>query len=281
MAAGLLLWSRLLRTALGGLVVGLMARYGSQAIRSHGIPEAMEKILNYESRIPARILFLKALSAAVAIGTGGPFGAEGPIIATGGAMGSLFGQRMKISAQERKTLLAAGAAAGMSAIFATPFAAILLAIELLLFEFRPSSFIPIALATLTAIVLRPLFFEHGFILHMPVVARVSGWPLLLYAAESLLLGLFSVGIARSTYLIEAAFEKRPLHWMWWPALGGLVVGLIGFFSPHTLGVGYENIERMVDGQLVGARFCFFACSSFSHGLLLWVVALLAEPWHLF
>ena len=142
---------------IGGLIVGLMARYGSQGIRGHGIPEAMEQVLTNKSRIPARLTFLKPLSAAIAIGTGGPFGAEGPIIATGGALGSLIGQVLRTTAIERKTLLAAGAAAGMAATFGSPVSAVLLAIELLLFEYRPRSLIPVALAAATATGVRIAF----------------------------------------------------------------------------------------------------------------------------
>ena len=253
----------------GSFVVGLMARYGSKAIRGHGIPEAMEQILNNESRIPVRMTFLKPLSAAVAIGTGGPFGAEGPIIATGGALGSLIGQRIHVSAQERKVLLAAGAAAGMTAIFGTPFAAILIAIELLVFEFRPRSFIPIALATLTAISLRPLLFGSAPVIAVPVFAVAPGNELLAYALEGLVMGVLAVGIARSTYVIEDLFEKLPLHWMWWPVLGGLAVGVIGFFSPHTMGVGYDNIERILDGHFLGVALLVFCTLKF----LSWSIAL--------
>lgn len=254
---------------IGSLIVGVMARFGSKAIRGHGIPEAMEQILTNESRIPVRMTFLKPLSAAVAIGTGGPFGAEGPIIATGGALGSLLGQRIHVTAQERKVLLAAGAAAGMTAIFGTPFSAILLAIELLVFEFRPRSFIPITMATLTAICLRPLFFGNTPVIHVPLLSFASGNELLVYSLEGLIMGLLSVGIARSTYIIEDVFEKLPLHWMWWPALGGLVVGLIGLVSPHTMGVGYDNIERILDGHFLGSALLMFCTLKF----LSWSIAL--------
>lgn len=254
---------------IGSLIVGLLARYGSKAIRGHGIPEAMEKVLTNESRIPLRMTFLKPLSAAVAIGTGGPFGAEGPIIATGGALGSLLGQLIHVTAQERKVLLAAGAAAGMTAIFGTPFSAILLAIELLVFEFRPRSFIPIALATLTAIGIRPWLFGNAQMIQVPLLSSASGSELLGYALEGLAMGVLSVGIARSTYLIEDLFEKLPLHWMWWPAFGGLAVGLIGLVSPHTMGVGYDNIERIVNGQLLGSALLLFCVFKF----LSWSIAL--------
>ncbi len=262
-------YSIVLVPVIGSLIVGLMARFGSKAIRGHGIPEAMEQILTNESRIPIRMTFLKPLSAAVAIGTGGPFGAEGPIIATGGALGSLLGQRIHVSAQERKVLLAAGAAAGMTAIFGTPFSAILLAIELLVFEFRPRSFIPITIATLTTIYLRPLFFGNTQVIHVPLLSFISENELLAYSLEGLVMGLLSVGITRSTYMIEDVFEKLPLHWMWWPVLGGLVVGLIGLVSPHTMGVGYDNIERILDGHFLGSALLTFCTLKF----LSWSIAL--------
>ncbi|MEZ5885569.1 MAG: chloride channel protein [Paracoccaceae bacterium] len=181
----------------GSLIVGIMARYGSKAMRGQGIPEAMEHILTNESRIPRRITFLKPLSSAIAIGTGGPFGAEGPIIATGGALGSWPGQVVHVSAHERKTLRAAGAAAGMTAIFGTPFAAILLAIELLVFEFRPRSFIPVAAATLTTIALRPLLFGTEPLFHVDTLPPVKQAALFAYVAEGAIMGLFAVAVSRS------------------------------------------------------------------------------------
>ncbi|OIQ77564.1 H(+)/Cl(-) exchange transporter ClcA [mine drainage metagenome] len=253
----------------GSLIVGVMARYGSKAIRGHGIPEAMEQILTNESRIPRRMTFLKPLSAAIAIGTGGPFGAEGPIIATGGAIGSWLGQVVHVTGQERKTLLAAGAAAGMTAIFGTPFAAILLAIELLVFESRPRSFIPVTAAALTAIGLRPLVFGTAPLFHMATLPPATDAALLLYAAEGAVMGLFAVAMSRSIYFIEDMFEKLPLHWMWWPALGGLVVGVVGVVSPHTMGVGYENIDRVLSGQFVGFTLATFCGLKF----LSWSIAL--------
>lgn len=254
---------------IGSLIVGVMARYGSRAIRGHGIPEAMEQILTNESRIPRRMTFLKPLSAAIAIGTGGPFGAEGPIIATGGALGSWLGQVVHVSAQERKTLLAAGAAAGMTAIFGTPFAAILLAIELLVFEFRPRSFIPVTAAALNAIALRPLLFGAAPLFHVDALASATSAALLAYVAEGAVMGLVAIGISRSVYIIEDAFERLPLHWMWWPAIGGLVVGMAGVVSPHTMGVGYENIDRILSGQFIGTTLAVFCALKF----LSWSIAL--------
>ncbi|HYQ18760.1 MAG TPA: chloride channel protein [Polyangiaceae bacterium] len=242
----------------GGVIVGLMARYGSRAIRGHGIPEAMEQILTNQSRIPARMTFLKPLSAAVAIGTGGPFGAEGPIIATGGALGSLVGQILETTSAERKTLLAAGAAAGMAAIFGSPVAAVLLAVELLLFEFRARSIVPVALASATAAGVRMAWVGVAPAFSMPQLSQPSGYALTFYIVLGALFGLIAVGVTRAVYAVEDSFEKLPIHWMWWPALGGLAVGVIGYFSPRTMGVGYDNIEHILSGSLAG-RALFVLC----------------------
>jgi len=254
---------------IGSIIVGFMARYGSKAIRGHGIPEAMEQILLNDSKIAIRMTFLKPLSAAIAIGTGGPFGAEGPIIATGGAFGSLIGQIIKTSAHERKTLLAAGAAAGMTAIFGSPISAILLAIELLLFEFRPRSFIPVAVATITAMAIRSMIFGVGPMFKLAVLPGVSSDALLGYTIEGLAMGFFAVLITKSIYLIEDFFEHLPIHWMWWPAIGGLVVGIIGFVSPETLGVGYDNIDKVLSGVFIGKALAIFCILKF----ISWSIAL--------
>ncbi|HEU5145535.1 MAG TPA: chloride channel protein [Chryseosolibacter sp.] len=255
--------------ALGGLIVGLMARFGSKAIRGHGIPEAMEKVITNESRIHPMITVLKPLSAAVSIGTGGPFGAEGPIISTGGALGSFCGQTLNITAQERKVLLAAGATAGMTAIFGTPFAAILLAIELLLFEFSARSFIPVMIACVTGACMHFLLFGTEPVFPMPDVPTATSQAVVFYALMGILIGGASVIVTRILYLIEDAFEKLPVHWMWWPAIGGLFVGLIGTFAPQTLGVGYENITAALSGELtvtVLVTLCFWKFASWSIAL---------------
>lgn len=233
----------------GGLIVGLMARFGSPAIRGHGIPEAMEKIVKGESRIHPMITILKPLSAAISIGTGGPFGAEGPIISTGGALGSFCGQTLNITSIERKILLAAGATSGMTAIFGTPFAAILLAIELLLFEFSARSFVPVMIACVTGACMHFLLFGTNPTFPMPDVLLVTTNAVIGYAAIGIIIGIASVVVTKAIYLIEDGFEKLPIHWMWWPALGGLAVGLIGTFAPTTLGVGYINITNSLSGQL--------------------------------
>ena len=236
---------------IGGIIVGLMARYGSEAIRGHGIPEAMEQVLFGRSRIPPRITFLKPLSAAIAIGTGGPFGAEGPIIATGGALGSLVGQLLTTTADERKTLLAAGAAAGMAATFGSPVSAVLLAVELLLFEYRPRSIIPVSLACATAQGVRVAFVGTAPIFAMPEVIHPHDYALAIYIALGAIVGVAAVGATRAVYAVEDAFAKLPIHWMWWPAMGAVAVGVVGYVAPHTMGVGYDNIENIVAGNIVG------------------------------
>jgi CIC family chloride channel protein len=239
----------------GAIIVGLMARFGSAAIRGHGIPEVMERVLFGESRIPARVLFLKPLSAAIAIGTGGPFGAEGPIIATGGALGSLSGQFLRVTNDERKILLAAGAAAGMAATFGSPVSAVLLAVELLLFEYRPRSLIPVALAAAVAAAVRATFEGTAPVFAMPIVTQPTVEALGVYAAIGVVIGAVAAGITRSTYAIEDWFErlghKLNIHWMWWPAFGAVVVGLVGLVEPRTLGVGYNNISDALSGNVAG------------------------------
>ncbi|PSL47877.1 H+/Cl- antiporter ClcA [Chitinophaga niastensis] len=248
-AANHLGWYVVLIPVAGSLVVGVMARFGSKAIRGHGIPEAMENIILNESKIPPIITLLKPLSAAISIGTGGPFGAEGPIIATGGAMGSFTGQVIHISAAERKVLLAAGACAGMSAIFGSPLAAILLAIELLLFEFSPRSVIPVAIACITGAGMHILLFNSHPVFTMPDIPAVSDIALVTYVLMGAVIGVVAAYVSRSVYFVEDLFEKLPIHWMWWPALGAVVVGVIGYYAPHTMGVGYDNIKSLLTGNL--------------------------------
>ncbi len=254
---------------IGGLIVGVMARYGSKAIRGHGIPEAMEQILVNQSRVPPRLTFLKPLSAAIAIGTGGPFGAEGPIIATGGALGSLVGQLLRTTSVERKTLLAAGAAAGMTATFGSPVSAVLLAVELLLFEFRARSLIPVALASATATSVRYMFTGSAPVFAMPHLPPPSGPAVAFYILLGILTGVVAVGVTRLVFVVEDGFERLPIHWMWWPALGGLAVGAVGLFAPHTLGVGYDNIEHVLSGTLLGRAVLFLCVMK----LISWAIAL--------
>ena len=233
----------------GAIVVGLMARFGSTAIRGHGIPEAMEQVLTNQSKIPARMIILKPLSAVVSIGTGGPFGAEGPIIATGGALGSFVGQVIRITAEERKTLLAAGAAAGMAATFGAPVSAVLLAVELLLFEYRPRSVIPVALACVTGTAVRIAFLGTAPAFQVVDVVQPPPTALAGYVVIGGLVGFASVAVTKAVYWIEDGFARLPIHWMWWPALGAIPVGVIGLIAPRTMGVGYDNIEMMVSGTM--------------------------------
>ncbi|KMO12009.1 chloride channel protein [Methylobacterium platani] len=234
---------------LGGLVIGLMARFGSEKIRGHGIPEAIEAILIGGSRMSPKVAVLKPISSAISIGTGGPFGAEGPIIMTGGALGSLFAQFFHMSAAERKTLLVAGASAGMTAIFGTPVAAVLLAVELLLFEWRPRSFIPVAAAAVTATALRPALFGAGPLFPVAVDPALPWWGLVACIGVGIAAGLLSGVLTTLLYACEDAFERLPIHWMWWPALGGLAVGLGGLIEPRALGVGYDVIADLLGGHL--------------------------------
>ncbi len=254
---------------IGGLLVGMMARFGSEKIRGHGIPEAMEQVLVNESRIPPRLTFLKPASAAIAIGTGGPFGAEGPIIATGGALGSLVGQLLETTPQERKTLLAAGAAAGMAATFGTPVAAVLLAVELLLFELRPRTLVPVAFAAATAMAVRVSHAGSAPFFPMPALVTPGSVAFACYVAIGAVTGLASVAVTRAVYGMEDAFSKLPIHWMWWPALGGIVVGLVGLVAPRTLGVGYDNIGALVSGR-IAVSAAIVLCS---WKLVSWLVAL--------
>ena len=236
----------------GAVIVGLMARYGSERIRGHGIPEAIESILMQGSRIEPRLAILKPLSSAISIGSGGPFGAEGPIIMTGGAFGSLVAQFMRMTSMERRTLLVAGAAGGMSATFASPVAAALLAVELLLFEWKPRSLIPVALASAAAAATRRYILGPGPVFPVPAHPLLIGPAGLLGCVlVGLLAGGLSVLLTMSVYAAEDAFRKLPIHWMWWPAIGGMVVGLGGLWFPRALGVGYDTIDLLVAHTVPG------------------------------
>jgi CIC family chloride channel protein len=246
-------WILPLVPVLGGLLVGFMAQYGSDKIRGHGIPEAIEAILLRGARVDPKVALLKPLSAAIAIGSGGPFGAEGPIIMTGGAFGSLIAQWLRLTDAERTTLLVAGAAAGMSATFAAPIAAILLAVELLLFEWRPRSLVPVAMASVVAAALRVSWLGAGPLFPVePHSSLPMGLALLVACPLGILVGLASAGLSRLMYSLEDGFEHvcghLKVHWMWWPAIGGLGIGIGGFFFPRGLGVGYDNIAVLLRGN---------------------------------
>ena len=249
-AANHLGWFAVLIPVIGGLVIGLMARYGSERIRGHGIPEALESILINGSKVQPRLAVLKPLSSAISIGSGGPFGAEGPIIMTGGAIGSLVAQLFHLTAAERKTLLVAGAAAGMAATFATPIAAVLLAVELLLFEWKPRSAIPVALASATAGAARRYILGLGPLFPVPQHAIFIGpRGLAGCVIAGLLAGLLSSVLTLGVYAAEDTFKKLPIHWMWWPAIGAVFVGLGGMIFPQALGVGYDTIQSLLQGDV--------------------------------
>jgi CIC family chloride channel protein len=235
----------------GGLIVGFMAYYGSEKIRGHGIPEALEAILIGRSRIDPKVAILKPLSSAIAIGTGGPFGAEGPIIMTGGAFGSLFAQFFHLSSAERKTLLVAGAAAGMSAIFATPLAAVLIAVELLLFEWKPRSFIPVAFASAVAAAARIPLLGPGPIFPVTPHDPLPATGLVVCLIVGLIAGFASSLLTALVYGVEDLFKRLPIHWVWWPIIGGAVVGIGGLIDPRVLGVGYDTIRAILQGEIIG------------------------------
>jgi chloride channel protein, CIC family len=234
---------------LGGVIVGIMARYGSERIRGHGIPEAIEAILINKSRIEPKVTVLKPVATAISIGSGGPFGAEGPIIMTGGAFGSVLGQFIKVTAVERKTLLVAGAAAGMAATFNSPLAAILLSVELLLFEWKPRSLIPVGAAVSAATVVRWQLISANPLFPIALSAAPSSATLLSALLIGLIAGTVSMILTWSVYAAEDSFRKLPIHWMWWPAMGGLAIGIGGLIEPRALGVGYNSIDGLLLAQL--------------------------------
>jgi H+/Cl- antiporter ClcA len=245
-------WWVLIVPIVGGLIIGVMARYGSERIRGHGIPEAIEAILINGSRVEPRVAILKPISSAISIGSGGPFGAEGPIIMTGGAIGSLIAQFVHLTSAERKTLLVAGAAAGMSATFASPVAAVLLAVELLLFEWKPRSVIPVALASATAAAARRYIMGMGPLFPVPAhPAFIGPSGLVGCVIAGLLAGGLSALLTLAVYAAEDAFAHVPTHWMWWPAMGGLAIGLGGLVFPQALGVGYDTIGGLLQGDVSG------------------------------
>ncbi|KQX63763.1 chloride channel protein [Angustibacter sp. Root456] len=239
----------LLAPVAGGLVVGLMARYGSEKIRGHGMPEAIEAILTGGSKVQPRVAALKPISSAIAIGTGGPFGAEGPIIMTGGAVGSLFAQFLHLTADERKTLLVAGATAGMAATFNAPLASILLAVELLLFEWRPRSFVPVAAAVSVATMLRAPLLGSGPVFPSVGELHLSAAAYGLCVVSGVISGLLAILATVLVYAAEDAFRRLPVHWMWWPAIGGLIIGAGGLVVPQALGVGYDVIGAELAGTI--------------------------------
>lgn len=252
----------------GGLIVGLMARFGSEKIRGHGIPEAIEAILFGKSKMSPKVALLKPLSSGIVIGSGGPFGAEGPIIMTGGAIGSLIAQHFHLTAAERKALLVAGATAGMTAVFGTPVAAVLLAVELLLFELRPRSLLPVAVACAVAGFARPLLMAPGPLFPLQTAAA-NPVTMLSCVLAGLLCGGLAAALSTSLYKVEDLFGKLPLHWMWWPAIGGLAVGIGGYLQPRALGVGYDVIGDLLHNHLaLGVVLALLGVKA-----VIWVIAL--------
>jgi CIC family chloride channel protein len=251
-ASNLLGWWEVAVPMVGALIIGLMARFGSERIRGHGIPEAIEAILINGSKVEPKVAILKPISSAISIGTGGPFGAEGPIIMTGGAIGSMIAQLFHLSSTERKTLLVAGAAAGMSATFASPVAAVLLAVELLLFEWKPRSLVPVALASVTAGAARRYILGMGPLFPVPPhPAFIGPMGLLGCVVAGVLAGVLSALLTGAVYASEDFFGLLPIHWMWWPVIGGFVIGIGGLIFPQALGVGYDTIGALLQGDVPG------------------------------
>lgn len=242
-------WLAVFVPVIGGLILGVMARFGSERIRGHGIPEAIEAIMINGSRIGPRVAVLKPISSAISIGSGGPFGAEGPIIMTGGASGSLIAQFFRLSSTERKTLMVAGASSGMAAVFASPVAALALAVELLLFELKPRSLFPVAIASIVAATLRVPLLGSGPIFSVPEHTATFGGTMLVFCVlAGLAAGILALVITWMVYAAEDGFARLPIHWMWWPAIGGVAIGLGGLVFPEALGVGYEVIARLLKGE---------------------------------
>jgi H+/Cl- antiporter ClcA/CBS domain-containing protein len=252
----------------GAAAVTLLARW-SPIIRGHGIPEAMDAVLTRRSRVSPRTAIAKPVSAAIAIGTGGPFGAEGPIIVTGGALGSLAGQLFHVSANERKILLGCGAAAGMAATFGTPLAAVVLVIELLLFEFSPRAFIPVVVATSVAAGVHAVLFGAGPLFTVPAHDFSGLGQLPLFAALGLLCGLLAVVISRGLFRIEDVFRSLPVGDAWHPVIGAVAFASLGLLVPRALGVGYDVIDDALAGRLAIGTLAALAIGK----LVIWWIAL--------
>jgi H+/Cl- antiporter ClcA len=254
--------------AIGGVIVGLMAFFGSEKIRGHGIPEAIEAILFGKSKMSAKVAVLKPISSGIVIGSGGPFGAEGPIIMTGGAIGSLLAQLFHLTASERKALLVAGATAGMTAVFGTPIAAVLLAVELLLFELRPRSLLPVAIACAVAGFCRPLLIGSGPLFPLQT-GELPAADFLWCIVAGICSGALAATLSVALYRVEDTFARLPIHWMWWPAIGGVAVGIGGWLQPRALGVGYDVIGDLLHNHLaLGVALALLAVKA-----VIWVIAL--------
>ena len=242
-------WWLVLMPVLGGLIVGVIARYLSPRVRGHGMPEAVETIVFNEGRVQPRVAILKPIATAISIGSGGPFGAEGPVIITGGAVGSVLGQLLPMTSSERTVLMVAGASAGMAATFNCPMSATLLAVEILLFEWRPRSLVPVAIACVTAGAVRRLLLGPESVLQMvPTGAPVYHSAMLGALTLGIIAAFVAAGLSKCVHFFEGMFERLPIHWMWWPAIGGLMVGMCGYIFPESLGVGYSVIQQLISGD---------------------------------
>jgi CIC family chloride channel protein len=242
-------WWLVLMPVLGGLIVGVIARYLSPKVRGHGMPEAVETIVFNGGRVQPRVAILKPIATAISIGSGGPFGAEGPVIITGGAVGSVLGQLLPMTGSERTVLMVAGASAGMAATFNCPMSATLLAVEILLFEWKPRSLVPVAIACVTAGAVRRLLLGPNSLLEMvPTGVPIYHSAMLGALALGVIAAFVAAGLSKAVHFFEQMFEHLPIHWMWWPAMGGLVVGLGGWIFPEALGVGYSVIQQMISGD---------------------------------
>lgn len=249
---------------IGGLLVGIMVHYWEPTLKGHGIPEAMEAVLFGQSRMRTRVAILKPLATAIAIGTGGPFGAEGPIIQTGAAFGSLLGQAVRLTPYYRRVLLASGAAAGMAATFTAPLAGVLVAIELLLFEFRARSFIPVALAAAVATGVRIHFAGWAPLFPTPAFRLTSLNELWLFGLMGVLMGMIGIAMIRVLSWMEDLFDNIPIKCalIWSPAIGALILGVIGYFYPQVFGTGYDTIRDMLNDRLPGSRLLGVSVAKF-------------------
>jgi len=258
----------LVGAVIAAVLISLLARW-APAIRGHGIPESMEAILTKQSRVLPRTAIAKPISAALAIGSGAPFGAEGPIIVTGGSIGSLLGQVIKVSPSERKILLAAGAAAGMSATFGAPLASVVLAIELLLFEFSARAFVPLVVAASVAGGMHGVLFGDGPLFHVPVHDYAGLDVLPAFVLLGLACGILAIVVTRGLFALEALYRKLPISDFWHPAIGAVGFATVGLFVPRAMGVGYDAI-----GDVLASRLALTTVAALAVGkLLAWWLAL--------
>ena len=249
---------------IGGVLVGLMIHLWEPTLKGHGIPEAMQAVLMDKSIVRARVALLKPLATALAIGTGGPFGAEGPIIQTGAALGSLFGQKLGLSAYDRRVLLAAGAGGGMAATFMAPLAGIMVAVELILFEFRARSFVPVAFAAAIADAIAVHYRGRAPMFPAPIFQLASMHELWLFGLLGLICGLVGWGMTEALFWLDNLFDKLPLRPLavWAPTLGALFLGIIGYFFPQVFGTGYDTIRLILNAHLAAAALLRTSAAKF-------------------